>query len=85
MSKSSRRTFLVMSGASAAAAGVAAAMPASAATPKPVTTPDGAEPLVAHISDPSTGELTLLVGEREVVVHDADLVGRITRAASNGS
>jgi hypothetical protein len=81
MSKSSRRKFLIMSGAGAAAAGVAVAIPGHAATAKPVSTPADAAPLVAHISDPSSGEVTLLVGEHEVVVHDADLVGRITRAA----
>jgi len=73
-----------MSGAGAAAVGVAVAVPAvaNAATGVRVTTPEDATPLVAHISDPATGELTLLVGEDEIVVHDPDLVGRITRAAT---
>jgi hypothetical protein len=84
MSKSSRRTFLIMSGAGVAAAGVAAAMPAGAATPKPLTTPDDAAPLVAHISDPGSGDVTLMVDDREVVVHDHDLVARLTRAAKSG-
>jgi len=84
MSTASRRNFLIMSGAGAAAVGVAVAVPAvaNAATGVRVTTPEDATPLVAHISDPATGELTLLVGEDEIVVHDPDLVGRITRAAT---
>jgi hypothetical protein len=84
MQDSTRRNFLIASGAGAAAVGVAAALPTtgSASTPKQVTAPDDASPLVAHISDPRTGELSLLVGDREFVVHDPDLVGRITRAAA---
>jgi hypothetical protein len=84
MSTSSRRSFLILTGAGAAAAGVAAAVPASAAAAKPVKAPADAAPLVAHISDPSSGEVILLVDDHEIVVHDPDLVGRITRAASTG-
>jgi hypothetical protein len=36
---------------------------------------------VAYVSDATSGELTLLVGEREVVVHDRDLVNRLLNAA----
>ncbi|MDQ1692430.1 MAG: hypothetical protein QOH56_1074 [Pseudonocardiales bacterium] len=89
MSDATRRNFLIATGAGAAAAGVAAAIPVSAAAnasssaaQKPLTKPADAEPLVAHISDPDTGEVCLLVGNREVVVHDHDLVARLTRAAS---
>jgi hypothetical protein len=49
-----------------------------------VSTPADAEPLVAHIGDPHSGVISLLVGEREVVVTDPDLVGRIARAAKEG-
>jgi hypothetical protein len=85
MSTSSRRSFLILTGASAAAAGVAAAIPpASASTPKPLTTPDDAAPLVAHISDPGSGDVSLMVDDREVVVHDHDLVARLARAAKSG-
>ncbi|MDQ1751932.1 MAG: hypothetical protein QOE71_2988 [Pseudonocardiales bacterium] len=88
MSDATRRNFLIATGAGAAAAGVAAAIPVSASASanssaqKPLTKPADAEPLVAHISDPDTGEVCLLVGNREVVVHDHDLVARLTRAAS---
>jgi hypothetical protein len=84
MSESTRRNFLIASGVGAAAVGVAAATPgvAAARTPAPATLPHDATDLVAHIADPSSGNLTLLVGEREVVVHDRDLVARLARAAS---
>jgi hypothetical protein len=42
---------------------------------------DAAGALVAHIADVRGDTLTLMVGEREVVVHDRDLVARLTRAA----
>jgi len=88
MTDSTRRTFLIAGGAGAAAIGVAAAVPAAAdARPSdatPATLPHDATDLVAHVADPSSGMLTLLVGEREVVVHDRDLVARLARAASRG-
>ena len=37
--------------------------------------------VVAYIEDHRGSEVTLLVGEREVVVHDRDLVTRILNAA----
>ena len=39
------------------------------------------ETVVAYIEDHHGSEITLLVGEREVVVHDRDLVTRILNAA----
>jgi hypothetical protein len=36
---------------------------------------------VAYVSDAGSSELTLLVGEREVVLRDRDLVHRILNAA----
>jgi len=87
MSESTRRSFLIASGAGAAAVGMAAATPgpAAAQTPAPATLPHDATDLVAHIADPGSGTLTLLVGEREVVVHDADLVARLARHAHRES
>jgi len=84
MSESTRRTFLLASGAGAAAIGMAAATPgvAAAQAPAPATLPDDATDLVVHVADPSSGTLTLLVGEREVVVHDRDLVARLARHAT---
>jgi hypothetical protein len=39
--------------------------------------------VVAHVADPASDTLTLFVGEREVVVHDRDLVGRLLGAAGS--
>ena len=88
VSDASRRTFLIAGSTTAAVAGVVAAgmtAPAMAHAPaKPVTTPANAQPLVAHIADPASGTVSVLVGEREIVLHDPDLVGRIVRAAEAG-
>ena len=86
MADASRRTFLVAAGAGAAAVGIAAVSPTAAAaatdkdTAKPAELPSG-EALVAYVSNAKTGELTLMVGEREVIVHDSALVARLVRAA----
>ncbi len=84
MSEHTRRNFLIAGGASAAAVGMAAATPgvAAARTPAPAALPQDAAPLMAHVDDPSSGTVTLFVGEREVLVHDRDLVARLARAAS---
>ncbi|MEP6666909.1 MAG: twin-arginine translocation signal domain-containing protein [Nocardioidaceae bacterium] len=85
MSQSTRRGFLGMAGAGAAAIGVAAVAPTALAA-------DGgsksggrrirsAKPVVAHVPDPRLGNVSLMVGEREVVVHDRDLVARLVEAA----
>jgi hypothetical protein len=87
MNDHTRRNFLIASGTGAAAIGVVAALPSiagastPAATQSPLPTAPDAVPLVAHISDPSSGTLSLLVGDDEVTVHDHDLVTRITAAA----
>jgi hypothetical protein len=86
MPDSTRRNFLIATGAGAAAVGVASALPGSAdgqsaASQQAASLPADAQPLVAHISDPSSGSLSLLFGEREVTVHDPDLVARLARAA----
>jgi len=38
-------------------------------------------PLVAHVKDLSTGEISLFNGTREIVTHDPQLAGRLYRAA----
>ncbi|MHB8506228.1 MAG: hypothetical protein ACYDEN_11030, partial [Acidimicrobiales bacterium] len=42
---------------------------------------DGLGPMVAHVSDPATGEVSLYLGEREVVFRDPALVARLARVA----
>ena len=81
MKDTSRRGFLTVAGVGAAAAGVAAAVPSAAAAPMPPDIGDAEGPLVAYVTDVRTSEVALLVGEREVVVHDKDLVARLNHAA----
>ena len=79
MSESSRRKFLAVTGASAAAGTVAlTAGRAAAATRR---SDSARESVVAYVRNHRSGELRLMVGEREVIVHDVDLVTRILNAA----
>ncbi len=80
MSETSRRKFLAAAGAGAAAGTVALSTDATAAETRPK--PNGArETVVAYVKDHRSNELRLLVGEREVIVNDRDLVTRILNAA----
>ena len=86
MSDATRRTFLAAAGtsAAAAAAAVAAAPGASAAPPTATAAGSAASTgprLVAFVDDPKSGRLTVMYGEDEVTIQDADLVRRLTRAA----
>jgi hypothetical protein len=82
MHSASRRRFLGVAGAGAAAVGATAVVPGSAFAGEARLRADSAnESVVAHIGDVHSDVLTLLVGEREVVVHDRDLVTRILNAA----
>lgn len=76
MSQTSRRSFLAVAGAGAAATAVAAPAAASAAVATLA-----AAPLVAHVRDTATGTVVIYLGDEEVVVHDHDLVRRLNRAA----
>ena len=64
------RTIALASGISGASAAETKRRPGSAQ-----------EPVLAVVTDHKSNELRLLVGEREVVVHDRDLVTRILNAA----
>ena len=82
MSDASRRTFLAAAGTVAAAAATVAVAPRADAAP--AHTDDAAAsggPIVAYIEDASSGSISLMVGESEIVVHDLDLVRRLARAA----
>jgi hypothetical protein len=86
MDDSTRRGFLVTAGAGAAAVGVAAVAPSAQAAVGRHTggahSPAHARgPLVAHVADVHGDTVTLMVGERKVVVRDADLVSQLARAA----
>ncbi|MET1059801.1 MAG: hypothetical protein ABWX84_09400 [Nocardioides sp.] len=82
MSDTSRRTFLAVTGAGAAAAGAVGIGSGRATAGETRRTPGSArETVVAYVKDPTSSELRLMVGEREVVVDDRDLVTRILNAA----
>jgi hypothetical protein len=81
MSDTSRRKFLAVAGVGVAAGTVAATTGTALANQTP-RRPDAArEGVVAYVADHRSSELRLMVGEREVVVRDRDLVNRILNAA----
>ena len=81
MSETSRRKLLAVSGASVAAGTVGLAMgPAEAAEARRSGT-SARESVVAYVHDHRSNEVRLMVGEREIVVHDRDLATRILNAA----
>ena len=87
MPQTTRRTFLSASAAGAAVAGAVTLAPAALVrnpldTDNPLAPVRTGGPLVAYVEDVSSGDVTLLVGEEEVVVHDPDLATAIARAAS---
>jgi len=77
----SRRKLLAAAGAGAAAGAVALAPGASYAAVTKASRGSAQEGVVAYIQDHRSGTLRLMVGEREVVVNDRDLVARILNAA----
>ena len=80
MNDTSRRKFLAVAGAGAAAGAAGIAVPATAAAVTRNANAE-AEPVVAYIENPQSGVLSLMLGGREVVVEDHDLVARILNAA----
>ncbi|WP_295696792.1 hypothetical protein [Lapillicoccus sp.] len=80
MNDASRRGFLALTGTGVAgAAAIAVAQSASAAPARAAaeTTADG--PMVAHVRNIHTGEVAVMIGEREVVVHDKALVSALAK------
>jgi len=89
MEQPNRRKFLIIAGAGAGAAavGVAAAKTGIAGSDAPpgnaaAAVPAGAKPLMAYVEDAGSGRVSVMTGEAETVVHDPDLVARLTRAAT---
>ncbi len=85
MAQFTRRGFIKNTSAGAATVGALATMPglvsAHGLTGTHSADLAGAEPILAHIGDAASGTITLLVGTREIIVHDTDLVARLVRAA----
>jgi hypothetical protein len=92
MSDITRRTFLKQSGATAAAAGALVAVPkgisktsertasARRATTSSTKAKSASKHMIVHVPDSGRSELRIMVGEREVVVKDRELVSRLVAA-----
>ena len=88
MAKLTRRGFFRQTSVTAATVGALASVPGltmfldSPEDPATEISPGAiAGPLVAHIRDVTTGEISLLVGTRELVIRDSDIVARLLKAA----
>jgi hypothetical protein len=83
-----RRSLLQRAPVTAATLSVLPAMPALAAIRRPPQAPaprlPAASPrsMVIHVNDVAKGEMTLLVGAREIVLRNPQLVARFIEAAS---
>jgi hypothetical protein len=91
MSDATRRGFLVFAGAgTAAAVGATVAGPklfgdqadTAASTPLQAADLANAESFVVHVKDVKSGQLAILVGDREVLVTDRELASRLAGAAT---
>jgi hypothetical protein len=81
MSETNRRKFLAAAGAGAAAGVVGISAGPAFAGGAVRSNKSARETVVAYVEDHHGSTVTILVGEREVVVHDRDLVTRILNAA----
>jgi hypothetical protein len=81
MSDTSRRKFLAAAGAGTAATAVVSLSGGTANAVTARGSDAATEPVVAYVQNPKAGVLQLMVGEREVIVEDHDLVARILNAA----
>jgi hypothetical protein len=92
MTDLSRRRFLVHSsiGLTAVVGGALVAGPhlAPGASSAPARVPDGARlalPMVMHVRDVATAEVSLMVGTTETIYRDRELVNRLLAAAPTGA
>ena len=82
MSDTSRRRFMGVAGAGAAATGATVLIPGAAVAAQTRLRGTSAKvPVVAYVEDVGSDTVVLMVEEREVVVHDRDLVHRLLNAA----
>jgi hypothetical protein len=72
-----RRGFVTKSAGAVAGMTAVGALAAQQAEADAVV---GREPVVAYVSDPGKGEISVMTGDREVTVHDRGLAARIARA-----
>ena len=82
MSDLTRRRFVKNSAVTAAGMTVIGAIAADAASADSADSGTaGSEPVVAYVSDPSKGEISVMKGEHEVKLRDRKLARDIARAA----
>ena len=84
MIDSTRRGFLATAGAGAAAVGIGAIAPSAGAATAHVSAKaprHASGALVAHVVDVHGDTVIVMAGEREVVVHDRELVARLASVA----
>lgn len=88
MAELTRRTFLTRTSIGVAggvlAGGLATTVPRLSSDLAPTPLPSGAdatEPLIAHVRSVSRGEISLMVGTREVIYQDRELAARLMVAA----
>jgi hypothetical protein len=86
MSPMSRRKLFKQTSIGAASAGVFLAAPGFASIPsasaaQASTGPLPDEPLAAYVRNAASGEISLLIGRREIVFHDSELVRRLVQAS----
>lgn len=86
MARLTRRGFIKRTSLGAAAVGAFAAAPGLGAittgtevAATDLTAADLAGPLVAHVRDIAGGELSVLMGTREVVIRDPALIARLVQ------
>ena len=80
MNQSTRRGFLALTGTGVAAAAVApSALAAGSSGPSRNTTTSSSGRMVAYVHDAATGEVAVMVGEREVIVRDRALVAQLAK------
>jgi hypothetical protein len=77
MSDLTRRGFVKSSAGAAAGMTAIGALVAQQADAEAVA---GSEPVVAYVSNPGKGEISVMSGDREVTVRDPKLAARIVRA-----
>ena len=87
MTQLSRRRFItrgsvgvVLAGALASVPGLGAVFKMRPASPT-IDAASSAEPLIAHVRDLNSGEMSLFVGTDQVIHRDADLAARLYNAA----
>jgi hypothetical protein len=81
MGDTNRRQLLAGAGAGVAAGTIGLTIAPAHAGEARRSTSSARESVVAYVKDHTSSELRLMVGEREIVVHDRDLVNRILNAA----